>query len=115
MIRIRMKIFVKNRDNIARINGMAERYIGLGNNGRSFCKCKNCGAPDIEPPPVEDCANCKKAASMVVVTDNSKSVTDNYEMHDDLVEVAHEVVRVEFAVLRLHAHACHTHMYQFDA
>ena len=47
---------------------------------------------EIEPPPVEDCANCKKAASMVVVTDNSKSVTDNYEMHDDLVEVASEFV-----------------------
>lgn len=91
-MRQRMKRFVEKKENIDRITGMAERYVGLGNNGRSFCRCKNCGAPDIEPPPVEDCANCKKAASMVVVTDNSKSVTDNYEMHDDLVEVAHEFV-----------------------
>ena len=88
-MKLRMKAFVGNQANVARLGTMAERYIGLGNNGKSFCTCKNCFEPDIivPPPPAGDCVNCNKPASMVVVTDNSKSVTDDYEMHDELKDV----------------------------
>ena len=88
-MKLRMKAFVGNQANLARLGSMAERYIGLGNNGKSFCECTNCGEPEIIKPPAPegDCVNCSKPSSMVVVTDNSKSVTDDYQMHDELIRV----------------------------
>ena len=57
-MKLRMKVFVENQANLARLGSLAERYIGLGNNGKSFCTCQDCGEVHItaprSPPPRTD-------------------------------------------------------------
>ena len=46
----RLGIFFENVNNKEAVDAFAERFIGLGNNGKSFCECNNCVTSDLDCP-----------------------------------------------------------------
>lgn len=92
---------------------IASRFVGLGNNGRSFCDCENCDREDCgpvptrptttttttttAPPPEQPVCSCAKdeprMKDLTIFFDNSESVTslplDVYEsMIDSIASIA---------------------------
>ena len=56
------------------IKVMSQRYVGLGNDGKSFCDCKECDQVTCDPIPAEKCPDCEIKHDVVVALDNSNSV-----------------------------------------
>ena len=76
--------FFQNPDNVKVVGSFAYKFVGTGNNGKSFCACKDCACKahdpicggDVPKPPPDTCVNCKSQfENSIMLYDNSYSVT----------------------------------------
>ena len=84
----RLKEAVKDPNFKARVKAMSQQFVGLGNNGKTFVKCKDCDQPVCDPIPQPQCPKCETKHEVVLAVDNSQSVRNDEEVFHSINNVS---------------------------